>query len=42
MVNSGFFVINCLSMAAVARNHKLTITYEIEGENKISEEKIKD
>lgn len=35
-INSGFFLINCVSMAVVARHHQLTITYEIEGPNKIN------
>ena len=46
-VNSGFFVINCLSMCVVARYHQPTITYELEGENvikkaedKVSESKV--
>ena len=38
-INSGFFVINCVSMAVLMRHHKLTITFEIEGDNTI--EKVK-
>ena len=38
-VNSGFFVINCISIAVLMRHHKLTITFEIEGENTV--EKVK-
>jgi hypothetical protein len=32
-VNSGFFIINLVSMVIISRNHQLTITHEIEGKN---------
>jgi len=34
-INSGFFVINCISMVVVSRHHKLTITYELDGPNQV-------
>ena len=39
VINQGFFVINLISMAIVSRYHKLTITFEIEGKNTVSQEK---
>lgn len=34
-INTGFFVINCISMAVISRYHRLTITFEIDGANSI-------
>ena len=34
-INYGFFVINCISIIIISRNHQLTITHEISGENTI-------
>jgi len=34
-INHGFFVINCISMSILMRNHNMTITFEIDGPNTV-------
>ena len=41
-INQVFFVINCLSMMVIAREHQLTITFEIDGPNTIEKVRYKD